>query len=74
MAQIKRGTSLPVCVGFGISKPEHIATLAGQSPDGLVVGSALVKLIGEAHARGGADEAARAAAEFTRRMKAPLLQ
>jgi len=35
-------TDLPVCVGFGISQPKHIAALA-KIADGAVVGSAIVK-------------------------------
>ena len=35
-------TDLPVCVGFGISKPEQAATIA-RLADGVVVGSALVR-------------------------------
>jgi tryptophan synthase alpha chain len=35
-------TDLPICVGFGISKPEQAATVA-RLADGVVVGSALVR-------------------------------
>lgn len=42
--QIKSLTDRPVCVGFGISKPEHLAQLAGVA-DGAIVGSAIVKRI-----------------------------
>ena len=35
---------LPVCVGFGVSRPEHVARI-GAFADGVVVGSALVDLI-----------------------------
>lgn len=41
---IKGHTSLPVVVGFGISKPEHVAQV-GRYADGVVVGSALVNVI-----------------------------
>lgn len=44
--QIKQHTDVPVAVGFGISKPEHAAEVAGYA-DGVVVGSAIVRLIGE---------------------------
>ncbi|HRE80527.1 MAG TPA: tryptophan synthase subunit alpha [Opitutaceae bacterium] len=44
VAQIKAVTRLPVVVGFGISKREHVATVA-QHADGVVVGSALVNCI-----------------------------
>lgn len=39
-----RSHNLPVAVGFGLSKPEHIAVVV-QLTDGAVVGSALVKLL-----------------------------
>jgi tryptophan synthase alpha chain len=39
-------TALPVAVGFGISTPAQAATIAPLA-DGVVVGSALVRLIGE---------------------------
>jgi tryptophan synthase alpha chain len=39
--QIKGLTDLPVCVGFGISKPQHLSALANIA-DGAVVGSAIV--------------------------------
>ena len=46
VARIKAATALPVVVGFGISSPEAAAEIAGLA-DGAVVGSAVVKLIGE---------------------------
>lgn len=39
-------TSLPLAVGFGISRPEHAAAV-GALADGVVVGSAFVRLIEE---------------------------
>ena len=44
--RIKAMTPLPVAVGFGISTPAQAATIAPLA-DGVVVGSALVRLIGE---------------------------
>ncbi|MFC3061270.1 tryptophan synthase subunit alpha [Paenirhodobacter populi] len=46
VARIKAKTDLPVVVGFGISSPEAARTIAGIA-DGCVIGSAIVKLIGE---------------------------
>lgn len=40
---LKRKTKLPLVVGFGISKPEHVKQLARMGTDGFIVGSALVK-------------------------------
>ncbi|OFW30843.1 MAG: tryptophan synthase subunit alpha [Acidobacteria bacterium RIFCSPLOWO2_02_FULL_65_29] len=47
--RIRRHTELPVAVGFGISRPEHVAEV-GAYADAAVVGSALVSLIAEAAA------------------------
>jgi tryptophan synthase alpha chain len=44
VGRIKAHTSLPVCVGFGISRPEHVQRICAFA-DGVVVGSALVDLI-----------------------------
>jgi tryptophan synthase alpha chain len=41
---LRERSSLPVCIGFGISKPEHIRLLAPVC-DGLIVGSAIVRLM-----------------------------
>ncbi len=46
VARIKRHTDLPVCVGFGIRKPEQARAIAA-SADGAVVGSALVDALRE---------------------------
>ena len=43
---IRSLTKLPVVVGFGVSTPEQ-ARQIGSAADGVVVGSAIVKLIGE---------------------------
>jgi tryptophan synthase alpha chain len=44
VARIRRHTSLPVAVGFGISSREHVAQVAALA-DGVVVGSSLVNVI-----------------------------
>lgn len=46
VGQIKAHTNKPVAVGFGISTPEQAAEIAAYA-DGVVVGSAIVRLIGE---------------------------
>jgi tryptophan synthase alpha chain len=45
IARVRRATPLPVAVGFGISTPAQARTVAGQA-DGVVVGSALVDVLG----------------------------
>src|SRR5688572_13592900 len=47
--RIRRVSDLPVALGFGISKPEHVREV-GQWADAAVVGSALVSVIAEAGA------------------------
>ena len=42
--RIRRWTSLPVAVGFGISNAEHVAQIA-KFADAVVVGSAIVELV-----------------------------
>uniref|UniRef100_K3ZVM4 tryptophan synthase n=1 Tax=Setaria italica TaxID=4555 RepID=K3ZVM4_SETIT len=41
-------TEKPVAVGFGVSTPEHVKQIAGWGADGVIVGSAMVRLLGEA--------------------------
>ena len=43
---LREETDLPLCVGFGISRPEHIAPLRGLA-DGAIVGSAIVSRLQE---------------------------
>jgi tryptophan synthase alpha chain len=47
---LREQTDLPICIGFGVSKPEHVKLLAPVS-DGLIVGSAIVRRIAEASDR-----------------------
>jgi tryptophan synthase alpha chain len=48
--RVRKGARLPVAVGFGISTAEQVAQVAGLA-DGVVVGSALVRVV-EEHGRG----------------------
>lgn len=58
---IRAHTELPVVVGFGISRPEHVEAV-GRVADGVVVGSALVNVIAE-HAASAPEALAGALAE-----------
>jgi tryptophan synthase alpha chain len=44
--RLRRYTELPIAVGFGISRPEHVASI-GEFADAVVIGSAIVALIEE---------------------------
>jgi tryptophan synthase alpha chain len=60
MSKLRQMTDLPIAVGFGISTPEHVrAVVQRGGADAAIVGSALVRRMGEA-ARGGGDPVAEA--------------
>jgi tryptophan synthase alpha chain len=44
--RLREASTLPVCVGFGVSRPEQAASVA-RIADGVVVGSAIVRAAGE---------------------------
>lgn len=44
VSRLRERTELPICIGFGISQPEHVRMLAPVA-DGLIVGSAIVRRI-----------------------------
>jgi tryptophan synthase alpha chain len=44
---LRKQTDLPICIGFGINRPEHVKLLAPVA-DGLIVGSGLVRRVAEA--------------------------
>ena len=64
--RIRRVSALPVALGFGLSRPEHVAEVGGFA-DAAVVGSALVDVIAKAAANGG--DPAAAAGQFVRWLK-----
>lgn len=45
ISRLKSFTDVPVCVGFGVSKPQHAVELAKAGADGVIIGSKLVKII-----------------------------
>jgi tryptophan synthase alpha chain len=56
VARIRRGTKLPVAVGFGISRPEQARALAGVA-DAVVVGAAFARAIAAAPDASAAEDA-----------------
>jgi tryptophan synthase alpha chain len=45
LRRLKKITDKPLAVGFGISTPDHVATVRAAGADGIIVGSALVAAI-----------------------------
>jgi len=68
LKRVRRRVQLPVAVGFGISTPDQVAAVA-RIADGVVVGSALVRLVAE-HGRGG--DVVEAVERKVRELTAPL--
>ncbi|MGC4000979.1 MAG: tryptophan synthase subunit alpha [Anaeromyxobacter sp.] len=66
--KVRKATSLPVVIGFGVSTPEQARTLSPLA-DGVVVGSAIVKKIAEGGSR--AERSARVA-RYVRSLKKAL--
>jgi len=68
LAKIRRISAKPLCVGFGISRPDQAKKVARWA-DGVIVGSALVGIIEKAK---GKDAAVRDAGGFVRGLKEAL--
>jgi tryptophan synthase alpha chain len=45
IADLKAMTDVPVCVGFGISSPEHAHSVAKAGADGVIIGSKIVGFV-----------------------------
>jgi len=68
IATIRRVTSMPVCIGFGISTPAQVAAV-GRVADGAAVGSAIVRLV---EGRTGSPTMVEDVGKFIAELKAPL--
>jgi len=66
VGRVKALSDVPVCVGFGVSTPEHAREIA-RFADGVVVGSAIVERIERARTP---DEAVDSVARFVAELKA----
>ena len=65
--QVRRVSDIPCAVGFGVSTPEQAGEIAGFA-DGVIVGSAIVRIIAE-HGRG----CAAPVGEFAKAIKGAML-
>jgi tryptophan synthase alpha chain len=67
--RVRRVTTLPVGVGFGVSRPEQARWIAGFA-DAVIVGSALARLVEEGDATGAPARVATLLADLRRAMRA----
>jgi tryptophan synthase alpha chain len=70
VARIRRWTTLPVAVGFGISNADHVAQVA-EFADAAVVGSAIVELIERATSEEGPEAVPGAVTRFIKGLRLP---
>jgi tryptophan synthase alpha chain len=63
--RVRRVTSTPLAIGFGVSTPQHAAEVS-RIADGVIVGSALVQIVDRA------EDKPQAAAQFIRELKATM--
>jgi tryptophan synthase alpha chain len=70
VARIRRWTTLPVAVGFGISNAEHVAQVA-EFADAAAIGSAIVELIERVSTAAGPEGAPDAVARFIKGLRLP---
>ncbi len=70
VAWLRQHTDLPVCLGFGINRPDQVTALA-EVADGVIVGSAIARRIAEAHHRP-REEVLEEIVEFVRSLVAAL--
>lgn len=66
VSRVRQQTELPIAVGFGISRREHVLDVATRA-DAAVVGSALVRALGDGPPDGAAARGARVVAELAGR-------
>ena len=66
LEQVRASTAKPVAVGIGVSTPEHVRLVA-EMADGVVVGSAIVKLIEDLQGR---DDGVHRVGDFIAALKA----
>ena len=67
--RIKRNSSKPVCIGFGVSTPSQVKALSVYS-DGVIVGSAIIKVIEKN--LGNKSRAVKGAVSFVKKMRKGL--
>ncbi|KAK1681999.1 hypothetical protein QYE76_042870 [Lolium multiflorum] len=67
LQEIKQVTDKAVAVGFGVSTPEQVKQIAGWGADGVIVGSAMVRQLGES---GSPEEGLKKLEELAKNLKA----
>ena len=72
VAEVRRHTNVPICVGFGISKASQVQAIS-RIADGVIVGSAIIRRIDDAMSAGaGSNAIVAAVTEFLAELTAGL--
>lgn len=67
LRRVWQHTTLPIAPGFGVSAPEHVLAFAAAGADGVIVGSAIVRIVEQYRDR--PDVMAEELRSYVRRMK-----
>jgi len=70
VANLRRHTDTPICIGFGVSSPEMVARVC-EVADGAIVGSAIIRRITE-HKDASRDQLVAKVGQFVGELLAPL--
>jgi tryptophan synthase alpha chain len=70
LKRVREHTKIPLALGFGISTPEHAKTCADAGADGVIVGSAIVDIVGKNS--GDPDKMVRVMKTYVEQMKKAL--
>ena len=70
LKRVRKHTEVPLALGFGISTPGHAKTCAAAGADGVIVGSAIVDIVGKN--KGNADAMVQKLAAYVKEMKKAL--
>jgi tryptophan synthase alpha chain len=73
IARLRTMTDLPLCVGFGVSRPEHVRELR-HIADGVIVGTALVRKLEQAGTPDGREKSLTALRELTTELSGALYE
>jgi tryptophan synthase alpha chain len=70
LLRVRKHTEIPLALGFGISTPDHVKVCSAAGADGVIVGSAIVDIVGKN--AGNAEKIVQNLKKYVRQMKTAL--